>query len=72
MTAGDAEDVAGKPFGGPAGKLLDRGPAEAGIEPPPGVRYERREQLNWEETRGKRRIHKKPNARQVSACRQLG
>jgi DNA polymerase len=65
---GDAEDLAGHPFVGPAGKLLDRSLAEAGIDR--GTVYVTNvvKHFKWE-PRGKRRIHKKPNAGEISACR---
>jgi uracil-DNA glycosylase len=65
---GDAEDLAGHPFVGPAGKLLDRGLEEAGIDR--GVVYVTNvvKHFKWE-PRGKRRIHAKPNAAEIAACR---
>jgi uracil-DNA glycosylase family protein len=65
---GDAEDVAGHPFVGPAGRLLDRALAEAGIDR--GLVYVTNvvKHFKWE-PRGKRRIHAKPNAAEISACR---
>ena len=65
---GDAEDLAGHPFVGPAGKLLDRALAEVGIER--GTVYVTNvvKHFKWE-PRGKRRIHKKPNAAEIAACR---
>src|SRR5215210_5888102 len=65
---GDAEDLAGHPFVGPAGKLLDRALAEAGIDR--NVVYVTNvvKHFKWE-PRGKRRIHSKPNAGEISACR---
>jgi uracil-DNA glycosylase len=65
---GDAEDLAGHPFVGPAGKLLDRGLEEAGIDR--GVVYVTNvvKHFKWE-PRGKRRIHAKPNAAEIGACR---
>jgi uracil-DNA glycosylase len=65
---GDQEDLAGRPFVGPAGRELDKALVEAG--------FDRREiyvtnvvkHFKWE-PRGKRRIHKKPNATEISACR---
>ena len=65
---GDAEDIAGRPFVGPAGKLLDNALAEAGIDR--GVVYVTNvvKHFKWE-PRGKRRIHAKPNAAEISACR---
>jgi uracil-DNA glycosylase len=66
---GDVEDVEGKPFVGPAGKLLDKALERAGIDRRKAYVTNAVKHFNWEETRGKRRIHKKPNARQVAACR---
>ena len=65
---GDAEDLAGHPFVGPAGKLLDRALEEAGIDR--GLVYVTNvvKHFKWE-PRGKRRIHAKPNAAEISACR---
>lgn len=66
---GDAEDVAGLPFVGPAGKLLDRALREAGIERSDVYVTNAVKHFRWSETRGKRRFHKKPNTGQVLACR---
>ena len=65
---GDAEDLAGHPFVGPAGKLLDRALEHAGIDR--GLVYVTNvvKHFKWE-PRGKRRIHKKPNAAETAACR---
>jgi DNA polymerase len=65
---GDAEDLAGHPFVGPAGKLLDQALAEAGIDR--GLVYVTNvvKHFKWE-PRGKRRIHAKPNAAEIGACR---
>ena len=65
---GDAEDLAGHPFVGPAGQLLDRALAEAGIDR--GTVYVTNvvKHFKWE-PRGKRRIHAKPNAAEIGACR---
>jgi DNA polymerase len=65
---GDAEDVAGHPFVGPAGKLLDRALEEAGIDRSTVYVTNVVKHFKWE-PRGKRRIHKKPNASQIAACR---
>src|SRR5512134_2755204 len=64
---GDQEDLAGRPFVGPAGKLLDRALGEAGIDR--GVTYVTNvvKHFKWQ-PRGKRRIHQKPNAAEVAAC----
>jgi DNA polymerase len=65
---GDREDREGKPFVGPAGNLLDKALEEAGIDR--GLVYVTNavKHFNWEE-RGKRRIHKKPRASEIAACR---
>src|ERR671939_783370 len=65
---GDYEDVAGKPFVGPAGKNLDRALAEAGINRDEVYVTNAVKHFKWE-PRGKRRIHQKPNSREIAACR---
>src|SRR6476620_10446528 len=65
---GDYEDVAGKPFVGPAGKILDRALEEAGIDRREVYVTNTVKHFKWE-PRGKRRIHKKPNSREIAACR---
>jgi uracil-DNA glycosylase family protein len=65
---GDAEDLAGHPFVGPAGTLLDRALEEAGIDRAAIYVTNVVKHFKWE-PRGKRRIHKKPNAREIAACR---
>ena len=65
---GDAEDLAGHPFVGPAGKLLDRALEEAGIDRALVYVTNVVKHFKWE-PRGKRRIHAKPNAAEISACR---
>jgi uracil-DNA glycosylase len=65
---GDYEDVAGKPFVGPAGKILDRALEEAGIERDEVYVSNVVKHFKWE-PRGKRRIHQKPNSREIAACR---
>lgn len=65
---GDAEDLAGHPFVGPAGKLLDRALEEAGIDRQVVYVTNVVKHFKWE-PRGKRRIHAKPNAGEISACR---
>ena len=65
---GDQEDLAGKPFVGPAGKLLDRALAEAGIDRDDVYATNTVKHFKWE-PRGKRRIHQKPNSREIAACR---
>jgi DNA polymerase len=65
---GDQEDLAGHPFVGPAGKLLDKALAEAGIDRAKVYVTNVVKHFKWE-PRGKRRIHKKPSASEVAACR---
>jgi DNA polymerase len=65
---GDQEDLAGKPFVGPAGKLLDRALEEAGIKRDEVYVTNTVKHFKWE-ARGKRRIHQKPNSREIAACR---
>jgi uracil-DNA glycosylase len=65
---GDREDREGKPFVGPAGNLLDKALAEAGIDRSMVYVTNAVKHFNWEE-RGKRRIHKKPRASEIAACR---
>jgi uracil-DNA glycosylase family protein len=65
---GDAEDLAGRPFVGPAGKLLDRVLDEVGIDRATVYVTNVVKHFKWE-PRGKRRIHKKPSAGEIAACR---
>ena len=66
-TAGDQEDVQGRPFVGPAGKLLDRCLSEAGLDRKQS--YVTNVVKHFKFTpRGKRRIHGKPNAMEIRAC----
>jgi uracil-DNA glycosylase family protein len=65
---GDQEDRVGKPFVGPAGQLLDRALIEAGIKRNEVYVTNTVKHFKWK-PRGKRRIHKKPNARDIAACR---
>ena len=65
---GDKEDLAGRPFVGPAGALLDKSLEEAGIDRSKVYVTNVVKHFKWE-PRGKRRIHKKPNAAEISACR---
>src|ERR1043165_9424868 len=65
---GDYEDVAGKPFVGPAGKIMDQALEEAGIDRKQIYVTNAVKHFKWE-PRGKRRIHKKPNSREIAACR---
>ena len=65
---GNEEDLTGKPFVGPAGKLLDNALEEAGIDRKHTYVTNVVKHFKWE-PRGKRRIHKKPNAVEIAACR---
>jgi len=65
---GDKEDLAGQPFVGPAGALLDKALGEAGIDRAKVYVTNVVKHFKWE-PRGKRRIHKKPNAVEITACR---
>jgi len=64
---GNEEDLLGKPFVGPAGRLLDDALAEAGIDRSQTYVTNVVKHFKWK-PRGKRRIHKKPNAQEISAC----
>jgi DNA polymerase len=66
---GDREDLAGEPFVGPAGKLLDRALAEAGIEPDDTYVTNAVKHFRFSGRRGKQRIHQSPSRGQVLACR---
>jgi DNA polymerase len=65
---GDQEDLAGKPFVGPAGKLLDRALEDAGIDRSAAYLTNVVKHFKWE-GRGKRRIHAKPAWSEMTACR---
>jgi len=65
---GNEEDLAGRPFVGPAGRLLDQALAEAGIDREQAYTTNVVKHFKWE-PRGKRRIHSKPNAEEITACR---
>ncbi len=65
---GDEEDRQGHPFVGPSGKLLDRALADAGIDRSLVYVTNAVKHFKFEE-RGKRRIHKKPSALEIRACR---
>jgi uracil-DNA glycosylase family protein len=65
---GDQEDLAGKPFVGPSGKLLDRALEEAGIDRSEVYVTNAVKHFKFE-PRGTRRIHSKPNSREMAACR---
>ena len=65
---GNAEDLQGRPFVGPAGNLLDKALDEAGIDRSKVYVTNVVKHFKWE-PRGKKRIHKKPNAAEITACR---
>jgi uracil-DNA glycosylase len=65
---GDREDLAGRPFVGPAGKLLDEALVSAGIPRTDVYVTNAVKHFKWEPA-GKRRLHKKPSAREIAACR---
>jgi uracil-DNA glycosylase family protein len=65
---GDQEDLSGRPFVGPAGQMLDRALEEAGVAR--GETFVTNAVKHFKfEPRGKRRIHKKPDASEIKACR---
>lgn len=66
---GDQEDKQGKPFVGPAGGILRRGLADAGIDPATTYRTNVVKHFKFSEVRGKKRIHDRPDRGQVVACR---
>jgi uracil-DNA glycosylase len=65
---GDREDLAGRPFVGPAGRLLDRALEAAGIEPGRTYKTNVVKHFKWT-ARGKRRIHQRPSKGEIEACR---
>src|SRR5689334_1411177 len=65
---GNEEDLTGKPFVGPAGRLFDNALGEAGIDRKQTYVTNVVKHFKWE-PRGKRRIHKKPNSLEIAACR---
>jgi DNA polymerase len=65
---GDREDLEGRPFVGPAGRVLDEALIEAGIDRASTYVTNAIKHFKWE-PRGKRRIHQKPRAREIEACR---
>lgn len=67
---GDREDLAGRPFVGPAGRVLDEALDQAGIDRDDVYLTNVVKHFRWEgAARGKRRIHKKPRAWEIQACR---
>ena len=65
---GDQEDLAGRPFVGPAGRLLHEALAEAGIDRSDLYLTNAVKHFKWE-PRGRRRIHQRPNRGEIAACR---
>ncbi len=65
---GDQEDLAGKPFVGPAGRILDQALAAAGIARGKAFVTNAVKHFKFEQ-RGKRRLHKRPNAYEIERCR---
>ena len=65
---GDQEDLAGRPFVGPAGQMLDRALADAGVDRATTYVTNAVKHFKFEQ-RGKRRIHSKPNGPEIEACR---
>lgn len=65
---GDAEDLAGRPFVGPAGALLDRAMEDASLDRSAVYVTNAVKHFKWE-PRGKRRIHMKPRVSEIKACR---
>ncbi len=65
---GDKEDLAGRPFVGPAGRVLDQGLEEAGIDRSKVYVTNAVKHFKWK-AQGKRRLHQKPNAQEIAACR---
>ncbi len=65
---GDREDLEGRPFVGPAGQILDEALEEAGIDRKLAYVTNAVKHFKWE-PRGRRRIHQKPNAVEIAACR---
>ena len=67
---GDQEDRAGKPFVGPAGRVLEEALAAAGVDVAHVYLTNAVKHFKWKPTeRGKRRLHQKPNALEIAACR---
>jgi DNA polymerase len=66
---GDREDLAGEPFVGPAGDVLDRALEEAGISREDAYVTNVVKHFKWRAGRGKRRLHQRPNTAEIAACR---
>jgi uracil-DNA glycosylase family 4 len=66
---GDVEDRRGEPLVGPAGKLLDRAMADAGLNRDDVYLTNAVKHFRWQTTGGKRRIHQQPDVGHITACR---
>jgi DNA polymerase len=66
---GDREDVEGEPFVGPAGRVLDEALEQAGVERRAVYVTNAVKHFKWRQGRGKRRLHQRPNAEEIRACR---
>jgi uracil-DNA glycosylase family protein len=66
---GDREDRAGEPFVGPAGEVLSTALADAGIDRSEAYVTNVVKHFKWTQGRGKRRLHQRPNAEEIAACR---
>ena len=66
---GDKEDLAGHPFVGPAGRLLDEALLEAGIDRKTVYVTNAVKHFKWRASGKKRRLHERPNAAEIAACR---
>ena len=66
---GNREDRSGEPFVGPAGEVLAAALAEAGIDRKEAYVTNAVKHFKWTQGRGKRRLHQRPNAEEVNACR---
>jgi uracil-DNA glycosylase family protein len=66
---GDREDLAGEPFVGPAGDVLDTALEDAGIDRRDAYVTNVVKHFKWRPGRGKRRLHQRPNSEEIGACR---
>jgi uracil-DNA glycosylase len=66
---GDREDIAGEPFVGPAGGILDAALQEAGIDRDDAYVTNVVKHFKWKSGRGKRRLHQRPSSEEIGACR---
>lgn len=66
---GDTEDLAGRPFIGPAGRVLDEALAAVGIDRGRAYVTNAVKHFKWERGSGRRRIHARPNQAEIQACR---